>query len=109
MISESKIILNGHSQEPGINIMRAKKDSIKNISTLKIDNGIMTDNSKKSFENQKSYFEQIFESRSDAILILNDRNEIININKGFEKMFHFSIDEVSGKLPSDIIVPDNLI
>ncbi|MFI5143989.1 MAG: sensor histidine kinase [Ignavibacteria bacterium] len=63
----------------------------------------------ETFSGNKPYFEQIFDSRSEAILILDEKNEIVNVNKGFEKMFQFSLNEAIGRTPYDIIVPDKLV
>jgi len=83
------------------NIKLMKKDS-KNIHVDSKKNG-------EAFSGSKSYFEQIFDSRSEAILILDEKNEIVNTNKGFEKMFQFSINEAIGRTPYEIIVPEKLV
>jgi len=57
---------------------------------------------------QKSYFQQLFENSPEAIVILDNQDRVVNVNKGFEKMFLYSPDEVKGKYLNDIIVPESL-
>ncbi|GBF34298.1 adenylate/guanylate cyclase [Desulfocucumis palustris] len=54
---------------------------------------------------QKAYFQQLFESSPEAIVILGNNNRIINANKGFKQLFDYSIGEIKGKLLNDVIVP----
>ncbi len=57
---------------------------------------------------QKSYFQQLFENSPEAIVILDNADKVVNINKGFEKMFHYTIEEVKGKNVNALLVPENL-
>jgi PAS domain S-box-containing protein len=57
---------------------------------------------------QKSYFQQLFENSPEAVVILDNADRVVNINKGFEKMFHYSLDEIRGKNINSLLVPENL-
>ncbi len=57
----------------------------------------------------KDYFEQIYDSTPEAILILDENNIVIDSNKGFEKMFLFGSHEIKGKSTEEFIVPDNFM
>lgn len=58
---------------------------------------------------QKSYFQQLFENSPEGIVVLDNNDKILNANKGFERMFQFSIDEIKGKTLNDIIVPESML
>lgn len=58
---------------------------------------------------QKSYFQQLFENSPEGIVILDNQDRILNVNKGFERMFQFTDDEIKGKVLNSIIVPESLI
>ncbi|MCI0448632.1 MAG: PAS domain S-box protein [Chlorobi bacterium] len=58
---------------------------------------------------QKSYFQQLFESSPEGIVILNNQDGIVNVNKGFERMFQFSAEEVKHKNLNSLIVPESLL
>ncbi len=57
---------------------------------------------------QKSYFQQLFENSPEGIVILDNQDKIVNANKGFEKMFQFNYEEVTGKAINSILVPESL-
>ncbi len=58
---------------------------------------------------QNLYFQQLFESSLDAILIVDAEDRILDVNKAFERLFQFSIDEIHGSTPNDFIVPENFV
>jgi PAS domain S-box-containing protein len=58
---------------------------------------------------QKSYFQQLFENSPEGIVILDNQDRILNANKGFEKMFQFSVEEIRGKVLNTVIVPESLV
>lgn len=57
----------------------------------------------------KDYFEQIYDSTPEAILILDENNIVIDSNKGFEKMFLYNSREVTGKTKEELIVPEHFL
>ncbi|HMT10427.1 MAG TPA: PAS domain S-box protein, partial [Ignavibacteria bacterium] len=52
---------------------------------------------------------QLFENSPEGIVILDNQDRILNANKGFEKMFQFSAEEIKGKILNSIIVPESMI
>ncbi len=58
---------------------------------------------------QKSYFQQLFENSPEGIVILDNQDRILNANKGFERMFQHSVEEIKDKTLNKIIVPESMI
>jgi len=63
---------------------------------------------KEELSIQKAYFQQLFENSPQAIVILDNTDRIIDVNRGFEKLFGFPADHVKGCLINDVIVPEDL-
>ncbi len=59
----------------------------------------------EAFERQRAYFQQLFDNSPEAIVLLDTNNRIVNINKGFEILFGYAIEEVKGQPLSKVIVP----
>ena len=57
---------------------------------------------------QKSYFQQLFENSPEGIVILDNQDRIVNANKGFEKLFQYSVEEIKSKNINAILVPESL-
>ncbi|MCX7877804.1 MAG: PAS domain S-box protein [Ignavibacteria bacterium] len=57
---------------------------------------------------QKSYFQQLFENSPEGIVMLDNEDRVVNVNKGFEKMFQYSLEEIKGKTLNNFIVPESL-
>jgi PAS domain S-box-containing protein len=57
---------------------------------------------------QKTYFQHLFDNSPEASVILDDEDRIVDINKEFEKLFHYSIEEIKGKFINDLIVSEDL-
>lgn len=57
-------------------------------------------------EKQHAYFKQLFDKSPDAIALLNQTNEIININHKFEEFFEYTLEEVEGKDIDLFIIPE---
>ncbi|MBA1333637.1 MAG: Two-component system sensor histidine kinase [Firmicutes bacterium] len=55
---------------------------------------------------QRAYFQQLFENSPQAIAMVDNGDRIVNVNKGFERMFGYSPEEVKGCCPNDIVVPE---
>jgi len=58
---------------------------------------------------QTAYFKQLFDSSPLAICMLNNEDRIININKGFENLFQYTLEEIKGLLLNDLIVPEGFV
>ncbi|MCK4700079.1 MAG: cache domain-containing protein, partial [Bacteroidales bacterium] len=63
--------------------------------------------SEKSKEEERAYFQRLFESSPVAIALLNIEGEVIRVNREFVKMFDYSRKELINKKISDIIVPES--
>lgn len=57
---------------------------------------------------QKAYFQQLFEGSPEGIVMLDSGDRVLDINKGFEDLFGFSIDEIRGQHINTLIVPENM-
>jgi two-component system, sensor histidine kinase and response regulator len=58
---------------------------------------------------QKAYFQHLFENSPEGIVILDCRDCIVEVNREFQEMFGFSIDEIRGKNINDVLVPSSLM
>lgn len=57
---------------------------------------------------QKAYFQKLFENSPDGIVMLDNSERVIQVNKGFEKLFQHSIEEVIGCHINELVVPESL-
>jgi PAS domain S-box-containing protein len=62
----------------------------------------------ESLRPRQVYFEQLFYNTSDGIVILDDKNCIVDINSAFTTLFGYQLKEIRGKDINDIIVPLDL-
>ncbi|HET7570392.1 MAG TPA: EAL domain-containing protein [Gammaproteobacteria bacterium] len=58
------------------------------------------------FEIQRAYFRQLFDSSSEAILLLDQHDMIVDANQRFLKLFGYDLPEVIGAYVMQLIVPD---
>ena len=65
--------------------------------------------SQEALLQQQSYFRQLFENSPSGIIILDEKDTILNANWAFLQMFQFTPDEVIGQNTNDLIVPDQLV
>ncbi|MGQ1910427.1 PAS domain S-box protein [Marinifilum sp. RC60d5] len=56
---------------------------------------------------QKTFFENLFENSPEAIIILNNQDRIIRVNREFERLFEYTQAEAEFKYINDLIVPSN--
>ena len=61
-----------------------------------------------SFRKTETLFYQLFQNTPLAVTLLNEEGNVVQINKGFEEMFGFSITELEEKSLNLFIVPDDL-
>ncbi|RPI16847.1 MAG: PAS domain S-box protein [Ignavibacteriae bacterium] len=57
---------------------------------------------------QKSYFQQLFENSPEGIVIIDNEDNVVDVNKGFEKMFQYTLQEIKSQNINTILVPENL-
>jgi PAS domain S-box-containing protein len=67
--------------------------------------------SKKSgelIEMERVYFEQLFQSSPEGIVLLDVNDNVIRCNQEFSNIFGYNQDEIAGKPINSLIVPDSL-
>ncbi|HYG18340.1 MAG TPA: PAS domain S-box protein, partial [Ohtaekwangia sp.] len=52
---------------------------------------------------------QLFQNIPMAVVLLNDMGKVEQVNRGFEEMFGYTLDELKGKSINDFIVPEELV
>ena len=57
----------------------------------------------QELKRERAYFKQLFDNSPDAIVLLDDRDAIINFNRSFEQLFEYSLDEVKGITIEELI------
>ena len=62
--------------------------------------------SKKDLEIQKVYLEQLFKASPEALVQVNEFDEVVRINEHFTVIFGFSEEEVKGKSLECSIIPE---
>jgi Amt family ammonium transporter len=63
----------------------------------------------KSLIAQRAYFLQLFENSPHAIMIVEHDGKVVEVNKGFEKIFGWSVEEIKGKYSKNFITPKEMI
>ena len=63
----------------------------------------------KALIEQRAYFLQLFENSPQAIMIVEPDGKVIEVNKGFEKIFGYAVKEVKGKYSKNLIVPEDMV
>ncbi len=56
-----------------------------------------------------SFFAQLYEKSLDAIVIIDDKNQVVHTNKAFTDLFRYELNDVKGKNINHFIVPDDLM
>lgn len=56
-----------------------------------------------------SFFLQLYEKSLDAIVIIDNKNNVLHVNKSFTNMFHYELNEIIGRDINSYIVPVNLL
>ncbi|MBI1808093.1 MAG: PAS domain S-box protein [Ignavibacteria bacterium] len=62
----------------------------------------------RDLEVQKAYFEELFESAPEAVVVLDQEDRIVRANSTFTRIFGFTRDEAVGKLINELIAPGDL-
>jgi PAS domain S-box-containing protein len=62
----------------------------------------------ESMRKTETLFTQLFQNSPMAIVILDDKGNVVQINHGFHELFGYSIDELKGKGLNAFIVPEEL-
>jgi len=56
---------------------------------------------------QTAYFQQLFESSPDAIVMLDTDDRVLKVNRGFETLFGYGSEEVTGRSLNHFVIPEN--
>jgi len=56
---------------------------------------------------QQAYFQQLFEASPDAIALLDEADRVVNVNRAFEELFGYQIEEIKGRGINELIVPED--
>ena len=62
-----------------------------------------------ALQTQSVYFAALFENAPEAIAVLDEKDNIIRINRQFTTLFGYSDAEATGKSINDLIVPKELV
>ncbi|HET9130963.1 MAG TPA: PAS domain-containing sensor histidine kinase, partial [Terriglobia bacterium] len=62
----------------------------------------------ESMRKTETLFSQLFQNSPMAIVFLDDKGNVVQINQGFEELFGFSIEELKGHGLNAYIVPEEL-
>jgi len=76
-------------------VVRLTKNIIKSI-----------EKTEREIELQKLRFQQLFENSPIGMVMLDKDEKVQTINKSFETIFQFTLDEIKGKSINETIVPD---
>jgi Amt family ammonium transporter len=63
----------------------------------------------KALIEQQAYFLQLFENSPQAIMIVEPDGKVVEINKGFEKIFGYTAKEIKGQYNKNLIVPEDMV
>jgi two-component system NtrC family sensor kinase len=61
----------------------------------------------EALEHQRAYFQQLFNDSPEAIAWLDTADRFVNVNKAFETLFGYQIEEVKGRFINDVVVPED--
>jgi two-component system sensor histidine kinase/response regulator len=57
---------------------------------------------------QKAQFQQLFDNTPLGIVMINGMGRVVNVNKGFETLFGYTLDELKGTILDASIVPEEM-
>ena len=95
-VPSGAIIRRGIIQDVTARRMRAEQDA----SRLRM----LEDESRKN----ETLLEQLFQTVPMALVLLSSDGKVTQVNRGFEEMFGYTLEEVKGRSVNDFIVPEDL-
>lgn len=57
---------------------------------------------------EKARFEQLFENVPAGVVLTDESERIIRINRAFERMFGYTLEDIAGKSINHVVIPDEL-
>ena len=58
---------------------------------------------------QQAYFQQLFDNSPEAIVLLDNTDRVVQVNKGFETLFGYRDKEVKGRFINELVIPEDRI
>ena len=81
-------------------IGRVVVTSIRNITRLR--------QTEQKLQEQQAYFKQLFNNSTEAICLLDNNHQVIQVNQRFEELFGYSEEEIRGNNLDDFLLPEKL-
>ena len=63
----------------------------------------------EALELQRAHFRQLFENSPDAIVMLDPDDKVVQANRGFETLFGYAAEEITGRPISELVIPEDHI
>ena len=61
----------------------------------------------RELRKQKTYFQALFESSPEAIVSLDEKHRVVDLNPAFIELFGYNLEDLKGKNIDDFILPDD--
>jgi len=58
---------------------------------------------------QQAYFQQLFDNSPDAIVMLDNTDRVVQINKGFETLFGYQAEEIKDLFFNELVIPEDCV
>jgi len=58
---------------------------------------------------QQAYFQQLFDNSPDAIVMLDNIDRVVQINRGFETLFGYQAEEIKDLFINELIIPGDCV
>ncbi len=87
-----------------INKLQKLEQRIRKLEKAKINLEII----KEGLRTEKAYFDQMFESSQEAVLMVDNTGTILRVNQQFTQLFGYSREEAVGKMLDELVTPPDL-
>ncbi|MCG8463146.1 MAG: PAS domain S-box protein, partial [Holophagales bacterium] len=61
-----------------------------------------------ALKRERAFFQQLFRNSPAGIVILDNKDRVVDANRSFVDLFQFEVDDIAGHPLSDFVVPDEL-
>lgn len=87
-------------------------NAVKETDDLVLLHGVLRDITERklaeeALEIQRAHFRQLFENSPDAIVILDTNDRVVQANRGFETLFGYVAEEITGRHINELVVPED--